>query len=177
MAGCPFPGPTGHVGGMGGTPRTNILNSAEPTLILSGTLTIEWLGELNSLSLAMAGTTGEQERARFATICDSYGRQHQKTCSTSNSTTELSFSNGGITSCFQRCRSPEPYRIVRDLNSSVGWGIGRAALTWGLSPIGWSGNIGKRLPAEYLSLSLMLSKTSTPAFLTIFSSSRTRFGA
>src|ERR1700730_15635098 len=177
MAGCPFPGPTGHVGGMGGTPRTNILNSAEPTLILSGTLTIEWLGEQNSLSLAMAGTTGEQERARFATICDSYARQHRKTCSKFNSTTELSSSNGGITSCFQRCRSLEPYRIVRDLNSSVGWEIGRAAPTQDLSLIGWSGNIEKRLLAEYLSQSLMLSKTSTPVFLTIFSSSRTRFGA
>src|ERR1700738_159883 len=177
MVDYPFPGPTGPIGGMGGALRTNNLSAVEPTSTLSGTLTIEWLGEQNSLSLAMAGTTGEQERARFATICDSYARQHRKTCSTSNSTTELSSSNGGITSCFQRCRSLEPYRIVRDLNSSVGWEMGQAALTQDLSLIGWSGNIEKRLPAEYLSLSLMLSKTSTPVFLTIFSSSRTRFGA
>src|SRR5580692_9558834 len=176
MADYPFPGPTGHVGGMGGTLRTNILNAVEPTSTLSGTLTIEWLGERNSLSLAMAGMTGEQERARFATICDSCGWPQKKTCSTSNSTTTLSFSNGGITSCSQSCRNLELCRIVRDLNSGVGWRTGRAARTWGLSPIGWSGNIEKRLPAEHLSPSLMLPKTSTPVFLTIFSSSRTHFG-
>ena len=70
MADCLSPGPTGHVGGMGGTHRTNIQNAAQPTLILDpGTQTIEWLGEKNSTSLVMAGTTGEQERARFAMIC------------------------------------------------------------------------------------------------------------
>src|SRR5882724_8613575 len=105
MADCPFPGPTGHVGGMGGALRRNILNAVETTSILSGTLTIEWLGDLNWLSLAMAGTTGEQERGRFATICGSYDRPHKKTCSTSNSMTELSFSNGGIASCSQPCRT------------------------------------------------------------------------
>src|ERR1700730_5766423 len=177
MDDCPFPGPTGHVGGMGGTLRTNILNPVEATSILSGTLTIEWLGELNSLSLATAGTTREQERARFATICDSYGWPQKKICSTSNSTTALPFSNDGITSCSQRCQILELCRIVRDLNSSVGWGIGQAALTRGLSHIGWLGNIEERLPAAYLSLSRMLPKTSTPIFLTIFSSSRIHCGA
>src|SRR5271165_2491399 len=177
MADCPFRGPMGHVAGMDGTLQTNILNSVEPRSTLSGMLTIEWLGELNWLSLAMAGTTGEQERARFATICDSYGWLQKKTCSTSNSTTALSFSNGGIISCSQPCRNLEPCRIVRELNSGIGWRTGRAVPTWGLSPIGWSGNIEKRLPAEHLNLSPMRPKTSTPVFLTIFSSSRTHFGA
>ena len=68
MDDCPFPGPTGPVGGTGGTLQTNILNAVEPTSILFGTLTIEWLGEPNSISLAMAVMTGEQERARFATV-------------------------------------------------------------------------------------------------------------
>jgi len=120
MDDCRFPGPTVPVDGMGGMLRTNILNAVGPTSTLSGTLTIEWLGELNWLSLAMAGMIGEQERGRFATICDSYSRPRKRTCSTFNSTTGLSFSSGGITSCCQPCRTLEPFRIVRDLNSEVG---------------------------------------------------------
>src|ERR1700736_2752074 len=127
MVDYPFPGPTGPIGGVGGALRTNILSAVEPTSTLSGTVTIEWLGELNWLSLAMAGTTGEQERARFATICDRYGWPRKRTCSISNSTTVLSFSNGGITSCSQSCRNLEPCRIVSGLNSGVGWGTGRVA--------------------------------------------------
>ena len=34
------------------------------------------------------------------------------------------------------------------LNSGVGWGTGPAAPRWGLSPIGWSERIEKRLPAD-----------------------------
>src|ERR1700738_5339477 len=145
MADCPYPGPTDPVAGMGGTRRTNTLNAADPTLISSGTLIIEWLAELNSPNWAMVGTTGVQEHARYATICGSYSRPPLKTCSISNSTIERSFSNGGINSCSQCCRSLEPYRIAKELNSSVGWGIGQAALTWDLSPIDWSGNIEMRL--------------------------------
>src|ERR1700722_20328878 len=166
MADCPFPGPTDPVAGMGGTGRMNTLNAAAPALISSGTLIIEWLGELNSPSWATVDTTEVQGRARFATICGSYGRPPLKTCLTSNSTIERSFSNGGIASCSQRFRSLEPYRIAKELNSSVGWGIGQAALMWGLSPFDWSANIEMKLPAESLIPSLRLSKTSTPVFLT-----------
>src|SRR5271166_5470374 len=87
------------------------------------------------------------------------------------------FSNGGIISCSQPCRSLGPSRMATELNFVAAWGTGRAAPMWILSHIGWSGHIEKRLPAEYLSLFLMLPEGSTPVFLTIFSSSRTHFGA
>src|SRR6516164_407025 len=135
MGGCPFPGPTVPADGMGGTLQTNILNAVELTSTSSGTLTIEWLGDLNWPSLATAGTIGEQERGRFATICDTYSRPHKRTCSTSNLTTALSSSNGGITSCCQSCQTLEPCPIVRDLNSGAGSGIGPGALTRILLPI------------------------------------------
>ena len=75
------------------------------------------------------------------------------------------------------CRSLGPSRMATELNFVAAWGTGRVAPMWILSAIGWSGHIEKRLLAEYLSLFLMLPEGSTLVFLTVFSSSRTHFGA
>jgi len=53
----PFPGRMVPVDGIGGTLRTNIPSAVQLTSTSSGTLTIEWWGELSWLSLEMVGMT------------------------------------------------------------------------------------------------------------------------
>ena len=54
--------------------------------------------------------------------------------------------------------------MATELNFVAALGTDRAAPMWILSPIGWSGHIEKRLPAEYLSLLSNAARRIYPGF-------------
>ena len=126
---------------MGGTHRTNILNASGAN--------IEFIWNANNrmvggAEFAKLGDGGYDRGARARQIRDDLRQlpsATQKTCSTSNSTTELSFSNGGIISCFRTLSKPGALssRERLEFRSRLGDWSGRADV----------GSIAYRLVREY----------------------------